>query len=160
MFIYSDTAPPSSCRDLLIEQLMREIVELKERIQDLEGQVQADYELIGSVRQQMEQVRSEWSRQAVRWIWLLQKTRELEDYKEVAEQATLVSGTTLSWVVETLAFIKIKENELLKNQLESCQSGQGAQAEAIEGKQIAHLLILFILLTLSFSLFLSLFSKS
>ena len=55
-FIYSDTAPPFFCRDLLIEQLMREIVEFKERIQDLEGQVQADYELIGSVRQQMEQV--------------------------------------------------------------------------------------------------------
>ena len=61
-------------RDLLIEQLMREVVDLKERIQDLEGQVQANFELISSLRQQLEQ-----------------KTREIEDYKEVAEQATSVS---------------------------------------------------------------------
>ena len=49
-------------------------MDLKERIQDLEGQVQANFELISSLRQQLEQ-----------------KTREIEDYKEVAEQATSVS---------------------------------------------------------------------
>ena len=45
-------------RDVLIEQLMREIVELKQRIQELEEQNSANLELIGGLRQQLEQVTS------------------------------------------------------------------------------------------------------
>ena len=116
MLIYSDTAPPSSCRDLLIEQLMREIVELmvrgtqgtyteimelKERTQDLEGQVQANYELIGSVRQQMEQVSVVimTGGTAIIVYLIAAENRELEHYKEVVEQATSVSGTILVCVL-------------------------------------------------------------
>ena len=43
-------------RDVLIEQLMREIVELKDRIRELEEQNEANQELIGSLRQQLEEV--------------------------------------------------------------------------------------------------------
>ncbi|XP_019848785.1 PREDICTED: huntingtin-interacting protein 1-like isoform X2 [Amphimedon queenslandica] len=57
-------------RDLLIEQLMREIVELKDRIRELEEQNLANLELLGAARTQMEE-----------------KNKELSEYKEVAEQA-------------------------------------------------------------------------
>ena len=43
-------------RDLLIEQLMREIVELKDRIRELEEQNVANLELLGAIRTQMEEV--------------------------------------------------------------------------------------------------------
>ena len=44
-------------RDLLIEQLMREIVELKDRVRELEEQNMANLELLGALRTQMEAVR-------------------------------------------------------------------------------------------------------
>jgi len=56
-------------RDALIEQLMREIVDLKEKVSELEGQRQADQELLAGLRER-----------------LLQMEAELNDYKEIAEQ--------------------------------------------------------------------------
>jgi huntingtin interacting protein 1 len=57
-------------RDILIEQLMREIVELKEKVALLEEQNEANQELLASLKMQLEQ-----------------KDKELLDIKEVAEQA-------------------------------------------------------------------------
>ena len=133
MLIYSDTAPPSSCRDLLIEQLMREIVELmvrgtqgtyteimelKERTQDLEGQVQANYELIGSVRQQMEQVSVVIMTGGTAIIvYLIAAENQRTGTLQRSRRASYIG----KWyyigvcVVETAVFIKIKENELLKD---------------------------------------------
>ena len=51
-----DNTHVSLLRDILIEQLMREIVELKDRIRELEEQNEANQELIGSLRQQLEEV--------------------------------------------------------------------------------------------------------
>ena len=51
-----DNTYVSLLRDILIEQLMREIVELKDRIRELEEQNEANQELIGSLRQQLEEV--------------------------------------------------------------------------------------------------------
>jgi len=48
---------------------MREIVDLKEKVSELEGQRQADQELLAGLRER-----------------LLQMEAELNDYKEIAEQ--------------------------------------------------------------------------
>ena len=61
-------------RDALIEQLMREIIELKEKISELEGQREADHELITGLRERLQQLEV-----------------ELSDYKEIAEQTCNVS---------------------------------------------------------------------
>ena len=61
-------------RDALIEQLMREIVELKERISELEGQREADRSLMAGLRERLQQMET-----------------ELNDYKEIAEQTCNVS---------------------------------------------------------------------
>ena len=103
---------------------MREIVELKERIQDLEGQVQADYELIGSVRQQMEQVSVVimTGDTAIIMYLMLQKTRELEHYKEVAEQ---VSGTILLCVLwRLLGLSKLRRMSYLRTSLNRANQGK------------------------------------
>ena len=60
---------PLCFRDALIEQLMREIVELKERISELEGQREADRALMAGLRERLQQMET-----------------ELNDYKEIAEQ--------------------------------------------------------------------------
>lgn len=62
-------------RDDLIEQLMREIVDLKEHITELEEQREADHTLMGRLRNRLEQLEA-----------------ELNDYKEIAEQTCNVSG--------------------------------------------------------------------
>ncbi len=67
-----DECPPY--RDSLIEQLMREIVELKEKVSLLEGQRSADTELLRGVRERCAQLEA-----------------ELKDYKEIAEQTCNVS---------------------------------------------------------------------
>ena len=64
----------TSPRDSLIEQLMREIVDLKERISELEGQRSADNELMRGLRDRLAQLEA-----------------ELNDYKEIAEQTCNVS---------------------------------------------------------------------
>ncbi len=61
-------------RDRLIEQLMREIVELKEKISLLEEQLGADRELLAGTRERCAQLEA-----------------ELRDYKEIAEQTCNVS---------------------------------------------------------------------
>ncbi len=66
---------PSPYRDSLIEQLMREIVELKEKMTLLEGQRSADAELLRGVRERCAQLEA-----------------ELRDYKEIAEQTCNVSA--------------------------------------------------------------------
>ena len=48
---------------------MREIVDLREKIADLEGQLSADHELMGGLRERLAQLEA-----------------ELNDYKEIAEQ--------------------------------------------------------------------------
>ena len=53
---------------------MREIVDLKEKISDLEGQREADHELISGLRERLQQLEA-----------------ELSDYKEIAEQTCNVS---------------------------------------------------------------------
>ena len=63
-------------RDVLIEQLMREIVDLKEKISELEGQRKADQELLRGLRER-----------------LLQVEAELTDYKDIAEQTCNVCIT-------------------------------------------------------------------
>lgn len=55
---------------------MREIVELKEKISELEGQREADRELMGRLRDRLQQMET-----------------ELNDYKEIAEQTCNVSTT-------------------------------------------------------------------
>lgn len=57
--MHTSTVTRLSCdiRDLLIEQLMREIVELKDRVRELEEQNMANLELLGALRTQMEEVR-------------------------------------------------------------------------------------------------------
>lgn len=62
-----------SCRDALIEQLMREIVDLKEQIANLEAQRNADHELMAGLREKLQQMEA-----------------ELQDYKEIAEQTCSV----------------------------------------------------------------------
>jgi hypothetical protein len=69
-------------RDVLIEQLMREIVELKERIANLEGQIQADHTLMAGLRSRLQQLEA-----------------ELNDYKEIAEQTCNVCVFTLEVLV-------------------------------------------------------------
>ena len=64
-------------RDQLIEQLMREVVELKARISELEEQGWADQELIGKLRERQ-----------------MQLDAEIDEYKEIAEQTCNVSNTT------------------------------------------------------------------
>lgn len=56
-------------KDALIEQLMREIVELKATISELEEQIQADQELLGALRERQMQLEA-----------------ELQEYKDIAEQ--------------------------------------------------------------------------
>ena len=53
---------------------MREIVELKEKIAELEAQREADHELMAGLRERLQQMDS-----------------ELGDYKEIAEQTCNVS---------------------------------------------------------------------
>lgn len=62
-------------RDQLIEQLMREIVDLKEKIAELEGQREADHTLMVGLRSRLQQLEA-----------------ELGDYKEIAEQTCNVSA--------------------------------------------------------------------
>ena len=66
--------PLTPSRDALIEQLMREIVELKEKISDLQSQRDADRELMAGLRERLQQMET-----------------ELSDYKEIAEQTCNVS---------------------------------------------------------------------
>ena len=54
---------------------MREIVELKERIANLEGQINADHTLMAGLRTRLQQLEA-----------------ELNDYKEIAEQTCNVCG--------------------------------------------------------------------
>ena len=61
-------------RDSLIEQLMREIVDLKEKITELEGQRSADNELMRGLRDRLARLEA-----------------ELNDYKDIAEQTCNVS---------------------------------------------------------------------
>ena len=99
------------CRDALIEQLMREIVELKE-------QRSADHELIASLRERM-----------------LQLEAEINDYKQIAEDACNVS-TFYPWsIVHLIVSVNhsLQENLLLKRQIEDAQSENGAQSDAVEG---------------------------
>ena len=58
----------------MIEQLMREIVELKEKISDLQSQRDADRELMAGLRERLQQMET-----------------ELSDYTEIAEQTCNVS---------------------------------------------------------------------
>ena len=53
---------------------MREVIDLKERISDLEGQHRADEELMASLRERVQQLEM-----------------ELADYKDIAEQTCSVS---------------------------------------------------------------------
>ena len=64
---------------------MREIVDLKARITELEGQVQADQELIGGLRERQMQLEA-----------------EIAEYKEIAEQTCNVS---LSYTPQIFRFI-------------------------------------------------------
>ena len=57
---------------------MREIVDLKEKISELEGQREADHELISGLRERLQQLEV-----------------ELSDYKEIAEQTCNVSPPRL-----------------------------------------------------------------
>ena len=95
-----------------------EIMELKERTQDLEGQVQANYELIGSVRQQMEQVSVVIMTGGTAIIvYLIAAENQRTGTLQRSRRASYIG----KWyyigvcVVETAVFIKIKENELLKD---------------------------------------------
>lgn len=100
-------------RDALIEQLMREIVELKARISELEEQNQADQELIGALRERQMQLEA-----------------EIQEYKEIAEQTCNVSDSkTISFNIIT--FSMYQENVLLKKDLEACQKGTAINAEGI-----------------------------
>ena len=54
---------------------MREIVDLKERIAELESQCDADHTLMAGLRSRLQQLEA-----------------ELSDYKEIAEQTCNVSG--------------------------------------------------------------------
>ena len=56
-------------RDQLIDQLMREVVELKERLRELEEQEMANQELIGRLRERQMHLEA-----------------EIQEYKEIAEQ--------------------------------------------------------------------------
>ena len=69
LFLLEITVVPTHHRDALIEQLMREVVELKEKIIELEGQRDADHELMTGLRERLQMLES-----------------ELGDYKEIAEQ--------------------------------------------------------------------------
>ena len=62
----SNAATP---RDQLIDQLMREVVELKERVRELEEQEMANQELIGRLRERQMHLEA-----------------EIQEYKEIAEQ--------------------------------------------------------------------------
>ena len=75
--VYYDVCPLTPCRDALIEQLMREIVELKEKISELHAQRDADRELMAGLRDRLQQMET-----------------ELNDYKEIAEQTCNVSQST------------------------------------------------------------------
>ena len=68
-------------RDQLIEQLMREIVDLKEKIAELEGQREADHTLMVGLRSRLQQVEA-----------------ELGDYKEIAEQTCNVRVVLFCWL--------------------------------------------------------------
>ena len=62
--------PQQNEKDLLIEQLMRKIVELKSRIAELEAQLRTSFNHIQSSKEKLDQ-----------------KETELMDYKKIAEQA-------------------------------------------------------------------------
>lgn len=68
-FDFQPQPPKKDERDALIEQLMREIVELKEKISELQSQREADRELMAGLRDRLQQMET-----------------ELNDYKEIAEQ--------------------------------------------------------------------------
>ena len=61
-------------RDALIEQLMRELIDLKEKVGELEGQHRADEELMVGMRERVQQLEM-----------------ELADFKDIAEQTCSVS---------------------------------------------------------------------
>lgn len=62
-------SPVKDDKDLLIEQLMREVVELKEKIASLKEQQEADHTLMSGLRNRLHELEA-----------------ELNDYKEIAEQ--------------------------------------------------------------------------
>ena len=74
-----------SYRDQLIEQLMREIVELKAKISELEEQGQADQELIGALRERQMQLEA-----------------EIQEYKEIAEQTCNVSSYHMYTIIHLI----------------------------------------------------------
>ena len=76
LFVFDIVCPLIPYRDALIEQLMREIVELKEKISELQDQRDADRELMAGLRDRLQQMET-----------------ELNDYKEIAEQTCNVSTT-------------------------------------------------------------------
>lgn len=99
--------PQRDEKDQLIEQLMREIVDLREKIADLEGQLSADNELMGGLRERLAQLEA-----------------ELNDYKEIAEQTcnenvllkkTIeAAGTEKGAVSESEARAKAAEDKFTK----------------------------------------------
>ena len=103
------------CRDALIEQLMREIVELKDKIHELEGQRNADRELMAGLRLRLEQMDT-----------------ELNDYREIAEQTCNVSHQLFISFNFSLCVLSLQENVLLKKQIEE-SSETGTQSQAAEG---------------------------
>ena len=62
-------------RDALIEQLMREIVELKEKVRELEERNRADQALMAALRERQMQLEA-----------------EIQEYKDIAEQTCNVRG--------------------------------------------------------------------
>ncbi|KAL5477182.1 hypothetical protein EMCRGX_G023936 [Ephydatia muelleri] len=82
---FSFTPPTKDEKDNLIEQLMREVIDLKEKISDLEGQHRADEELMTGLRERVQQLEM-----------------ELADYKDIAEQ-TCSENVLLKKQLETQA---------------------------------------------------------
>jgi huntingtin interacting protein 1 len=68
-FDFIPPPPRKDSRDQLIDQLMREVVELKERLRELEEQEMANQQLIGGLRERQMQLEA-----------------EIQEYKEIAEQ--------------------------------------------------------------------------
>lgn len=95
---------------------MREIVDLKERIANLEGQIAADHTLMAGLRSRLQQLEA-----------------ELNDYKEIAEQTCNVShcGRPLWCVIMRTICLSfaVQENVLLKRQIEASATEKGAQSE-------------------------------
>lgn len=103
---------------------MREIVELKERISELEGQKNADHELMVGLRERLQQMET-----------------ELSDYKDIAEQTCNVCMAYLHHrnacplcVAGTVSSLDhFQENVLLKRQIEE-STEVGAHSEAAAGE--------------------------